>query len=32
MVLTPDANGERRLLIAGAQPYETVRELVERAL
>ena len=32
MVLTPDANGERRLLISGAQPYETVCELVERAL
>ena len=32
MVLTPDGNGERRLLISGAQPYETVRELVERAL
>jgi predicted DsbA family dithiol-disulfide isomerase len=31
MVLTPDSN-ERRLLISGAQPYETVRELVERAL
>jgi len=32
MVLTPVGNGERRLLISGAQPYETVRELVERAL
>jgi predicted DsbA family dithiol-disulfide isomerase len=32
MVLTPQSNGERRLLISGAQPYETVRELVERAL
>ena len=31
MVLTPD-NDERRLLISGAQPYEAVRELVERAL
>jgi predicted DsbA family dithiol-disulfide isomerase len=30
-VLTP-ATDERRLLISGAQPYETVRELVERAL
>ena len=32
MVLTPYTSGERRLLISGAQPYETVRELVERAL
>ena len=32
MVLTPETNGERRLLISGAQPYETVRELVERVL
>jgi predicted DsbA family dithiol-disulfide isomerase len=33
MVLTPSAAAdERRLLISGAQPYETVRELVERAL
>ena len=33
MVLTPaERSGERRLLISGAQPYETVRELVERAL
>jgi len=32
MVLTPQTSGERRLLISGAQPYETVRELVERAL
>ena len=31
MVLTPDTD-ERRLLISGAQPYETVREFVERAL
>ena len=31
MVLTPDSN-ERRLLISGAQPYQTVREFVERAL
>ena len=31
MVLTPETN-ERRLLISGAQPYETVREFVERAL
>ena len=33
MVLTPaDDSGERRLLISGAQPYETVRQIVERAL
>ncbi|HEX8680475.1 MAG TPA: DsbA family oxidoreductase [Chthoniobacterales bacterium] len=32
MVLTPQTSGERRLLISGAQPYETVREFVERAL
>ena len=33
MVLTPaERSGERRLLISGAQPYESVRELVERAL
>ena len=33
MVLTPtQSSNERRLLISGAQPYETVRELVERAL
>ena len=31
MVLTPDTD-ERRLLISGAQPYEAVRELIERAL
>ena len=31
MVLTPESD-ERRLLISGAQPYETVRALVERAL
>ena len=32
MVLTPETNGERRLLISGAQPYQSVRDLVERAL
>ncbi|MDQ6654185.1 MAG: DsbA family oxidoreductase [Verrucomicrobiota bacterium] len=32
MVLTPQSSGERRMLISGAQPYETVREFVERAL
>ena len=32
MVLTPRTSGERRLLISGAQPYETVSEFVERAL
>lgn len=33
MVITPSPeSNERRLLISGAQPYETVRELIERAL
>jgi predicted DsbA family dithiol-disulfide isomerase len=33
MVLTPAASAdERRMLISGAQPYETVSEFVERAL
>lgn len=32
MILTPPGNGEQRLLISGAQPYETVHELIQRAL